>query len=237
MSEVSMVTGRINPEGSYEAVSASAAVHRPEATPAVNAPFSETLRARTALTSGRADLDAIFEQAGRTYNIDPNLLKAVARVESNFRPEVVSRAGAMGIMQLMPGTAQGLGVTDAFDPEQNIMGGARYLRQLLDRFGDVRAALSAYNGGQGRVGRNGGQELSFTVGYVNKVLEHYGAGDITAGMVNYGRWNEPGRASSSDSLEGFGSKEFTQALTQMMLMRLIEMQMNSSNDDDKKRIP
>ena len=124
--------------------------------------FSDTFRSSVASSSGRADLDAIFEAAGHRYNLSPNLLKAVARVESNFRPDAISRVGAMGIMRLMPGTASYLGVTDAFNPEQNIMGGARYLREMLDRFnGDLRVALSAYNAGPGRVGRNGGEEYIY----------------------------------------------------------------------------
>lgn len=199
--------------------------------PVGSASFSNTL-ARTSISSGSADLDAIFEEAGRRYNLSPNLLKAVARVESNFRADAVSRAGAMGVMQLMPGTAAGLGVTDAFDPEQNIMGGAKYLRQMLDRFdGDIQAALSAYNAGPGRVSKNGGKALSFTEGYVSKVLRNFNGGDITAGMVSYGRPIADESASSSGGLGGLLG--FSENFTQMLLIKIIEMQMNSMSSSDK----
>jgi soluble lytic murein transglycosylase-like protein len=228
-----MTVGPVYREIESAIISSAPAVHRPA--PGGSTAFSDTLASRTALSSGRADLDAIFEQAGRRYNLSPNLLKAVARVESNFRPHVVSRAGAMGIMQLMPGTANGLGVTDPFDPEQNIMGGARYLRQLLDRFnGDLRVALSAYNGGQGRVGRNGNQVLPFTENYVANVLRHFNGGDITAGTISFGRpvlSNMSGtQGSSGEASETFN---FGDALSQMLLMKIIEMQMNSSSDDKR----
>ncbi|MCL2248249.1 MAG: lytic transglycosylase domain-containing protein [Oscillospiraceae bacterium] len=126
------------------------------------------------ITSGNAELDAIFEEAGRRYNLSPDLLKAVAKVESNFRPDAVSRVGAMGIMQLMPGTAKHLGVDDPFDVRQNIFGGARYLREQLDRFdGDITLALAAYNAGWPTVQRHGGvPPIRETQNYVQKVLSH-----------------------------------------------------------------
>jgi len=193
--------------------------------------FSEVLRTRTAPV-GSADLDAIFNAAGLRYNIPPELLKAVGKVESNFRPNATSRVGAMGIMQLMPGTARQLGVTDPFDPEQNIMGGAKYLRQMLDRFGgDVRLALAAYNAGPGTITRNGGKPLDSQMrGYIPKVLGYYNGGNITAGMVGY---SGIGLSGSEASGSAFGSPEFTKALSQMIFMRIIEMQMSSSSDDKK----
>ena len=228
-----MTTGPIQPGALNGVISATPAAHKPEASS--DTTFSNTLKARTSLSSGSANLDAIFEEAGRIYNISPNLLKAVAKVESNFRPDAVSRAGAMGVMQLMPGTAAGLGVTDAFDPEQNIMGGAKYLRQMLDRFdGNLQAALSAYNAGPGRVSKNGGQPLSFTEGYVSKVLSNFSGGDITAGMVSYNRalaQNVQFSSGSSGDLNGLLSKD---SLSKMLIMKIIEMQMSSSDDDDKK---
>ena len=228
-----MTTGAIQNDSLNGAVSSTPAVLKPESSG--DSTFSNTLRASASLSSGSADLDAIFEEAGRRYDISPNLLKAVAKVESNFRPDVVSRAGAMGVMQLMPGTAAGLGVTDAFDPEQNIMGGAKYLRQMLDRFdGNLQAALSAYNAGPGRVSSNGGKPLSFTEGYVNKVLSNFNGGRITAGTVSYDRSSAPGSQVSSNQssdLSGLLSKD---SLSQMLLMKIIEMQMSSSDDDDKK---
>ena len=190
--------------------------------------FSDIL-SKSTLSGGAVDLDAIFEAAGQRYNIPANLLKAVAKVESDFRPNVTSRSGAMGIMQLMPGTARGLGVTDAFDPEQNIMGGAKYLRQMLDQFdGDLNLALAAYNAGPNNVIKYGGiPPFTETQNYVKKVREYLSGVDLIAGKALYGR---AGEAKGSS-----GSFPFGEALTQMLLIKIIEMQMNSSKDD-KDRI-
>jgi len=131
------------------------------------------------MTSGSAQLDAIFAAAGERYNLPANLIMAVAQVESNFRPNVTSRAGAQGIMQLMPATARHLGVTDSFDPEQNIMGGARYLRELLDRFdGNLELALASYNAGWPTVMRHGGiPPFAETQAYVPRVLNLFQNGN------------------------------------------------------------
>ena len=97
-------------------------------------------------------LDDIFQQAALTYSVPVSLLKAVAKQESNFNPNAVSSAGAQGIMQLMPKTAAALGVSDSFDAKENIMGGAKYLAQMLTRFdNNVKLALAAYNAGAGNV--------------------------------------------------------------------------------------
>lgn len=123
----------------------------------------------------QADRIATSIQAAATrYDLPTGLIHSVIRAESNFQPQAVSRAGAQGLMQLMPGTAEELGVEDPFDIEQNIDGGARYLRQMLDRFGgDVKQALAAYNAGPGTVMRyNGDVPYAETRGYVQKVLRY-----------------------------------------------------------------
>lgn len=120
------------------------------------------------------ELEEIFANASSTYNISLNLLKAVAKAESDFDPNCTSSSGAMGIMQLMPGTAEELGVSDAYNPEQNIMGGAKYLAENLDIFnGDISLALAAYNAGRGAVAKYDGiPPYTETQNYVKKVLAY-----------------------------------------------------------------
>ncbi len=104
-----------------------------------------------------ASIGNSIAKAADTYNLSAELIASIIRAESNFQPDAVSPAGAQGLMQLMPATARELGVTDPFDVQQNIDGGARYIRQMLDRFGgDVKLALAAYNAGPGTVERYDG---------------------------------------------------------------------------------
>jgi soluble lytic murein transglycosylase-like protein len=130
-----------------------------------------------------SEIDAAIEKAACATGLDPALIRAVIRVESSFDFNAVSGAGAQGLMQLMPGTARELGVTDPFDAEQNVMGGATYLAKQLRRFGNVRLALAAYNTGPGRVNSyhitdaNNPSEYEKLPqgvrGYVTKVLQYY----------------------------------------------------------------
>ena len=116
----------------------------------------------------------LFQTAGERYGVDPALLAAVAGAESGYEPSAVSRAGAQGLMQLMPGTAAGLGVTDPFDPAQAIDGAARLLAGHLDRFGSTELAVAAYNAGAGAVARYGGvPPFEETRRYVPEVLRRY----------------------------------------------------------------
>ena len=122
----------------------------------------------------RTPFAAEIDAAARKYNLDPNLLRGLIRAESNFNPRAGSPAGAQGLTQLMPATARSLGVTNPFDPVQSIEGGAKYLRQQLDRFGgDVRKALAAYNAGPGAVQRYGGiPPYQETQHYVRRVMAY-----------------------------------------------------------------
>jgi soluble lytic murein transglycosylase-like protein len=120
--------------------------------------------------------DSIIEKAAISASVEPNLLRAVIVVESGFNSRAVSKRGAVGLMQLMPATASRFGVSNPYDPRENVHAGARYLKFLIDRFGqDVRLALAAYNAGEEAVDRNGGQIPPFTetMAYVPRVLKIY----------------------------------------------------------------
>lgn len=120
------------------------------------------------------DFDAIINTAAQNTGLDPAFIRAVMIAESGGNPKAKSGAGALGLMQLMPATAKGLGVTDPFDPMQNILGGARYLKTQFDRFGDLRLALAAYNAGPGAVRKYGGiPPYAETKNYVEKVMKLY----------------------------------------------------------------
>jgi len=126
----------------------------------------------TKIVDAKKTLTQIFEAAADKYGVPLKLLKAMAKQESDFNTNCVSYAGAQGIMQLMPATARSLGVKDAFDPEQNIMGGAKYISQKLKMYnGDVTLALAAYNAGSGNVSKYGGvPPFTETKNYIRKVL-------------------------------------------------------------------
>ena len=118
--------------------------------------------------------DRLIVRTALAYRLEPALVKAVIAAESNFAERAVSRAGAQGLMQLMPGTAEELGVADPFEAEENITGGVRYLREMLDRYGDVRRALAAYNAGPTAVDRHRGMPpYPETKAYVERVMHYY----------------------------------------------------------------
>lgn len=121
------------------------------------------------------ELNQYFAEAAETYGVDVKLLKCVAYAESRFRPEVTSKSGAMGVMQLMPKSAEYLGVTDAYDAEQNIMGGAKFLASLLKQFdGNIEYALAGYNAGPNRVEEYGGiPPYEETQNYVKQIMNIY----------------------------------------------------------------
>ncbi len=120
-------------------------------------------------------IDAAIETYSQQYDLDPKLVRAVMKQESGFQPFALSTSGAMGLMQLMPGTAQGLGVTDAYNIEQNIKGGTQYLSYQLEAFnGDLELALAAYNAGPNAVRKyNGIPPYQQTQDYVKKVTNYY----------------------------------------------------------------
>ena len=146
----------------------------PQSAAATSRPgFGDYLREATVRTNSPTAVDDLVAQAAARHGVDPDLIHAVIRAESDYNPRCESHAGAMGLMQLMPGTASGLGVTDPWDPAQNIDGGTRYLRQQLDRFGDTRLALAAYNAGPGAVQRYSGiPPYDETQTYVARVTEY-----------------------------------------------------------------
>ena len=156
----------------------SAAVNNTVAYSGSSAGISSDTNTYNAAASGlscSAQLDAIFNEAASKYGVDAKFLKAIAKCESDFSTECTSHSGAMGIMQLMPQTAASLGVTNAYDPYQNIMGGARYISEKLTQYnGDKSLALAAYNAGSGNVAKYGGiPPFKETQNYVAKVMAYY----------------------------------------------------------------
>lgn len=167
MKQVATVTGKTPPpSGAFFTVPW---LHEPSVTwinaPAVNpAPSCDPMPAE--------ELDLLIDESSAREDVDPDLIRALIHQESGNRPCAVSAKGAQGLMQLMPGTAEELGVTDPFDPGQNVAAGAKLLKQLLAKYdGDISLALSAYNAGPSRVDREGGvPKIAETLNYVLSIL-------------------------------------------------------------------
>lgn len=168
----------------------SATEHRWKAVPSANIRAARSAAAevnQTNLAPGKAfsqqDIDAAIDEAASRHNVDPNLVRAVIKVESNFNPNAVSRKGAMGLMQLMPQTARQLRVENPFDPQQNVDAGVRHLKQLMESYGgDVKLTLAAYNAGQGAVARSAGvPHFAETRNYVKRITQLYYRGSNPGG--------------------------------------------------------
>ncbi len=123
---------------------------------------------------GGVNIEACIEKAARKYDVDPDLIRAVIKVESNYDSAAASDRGAIGLMQLMPETAKEFGIKNARDPEENIMGGTRYLKSLLERYnGEIETALAAYNWGIGNLEKSSRQLPRETLNYIARVAGRY----------------------------------------------------------------
>lgn len=174
------------------------------------------------ISSGSESLDDIFNEVSNEYGVNVNLLKAVAKAESDFDTEAVSYCGAQGIMQLMPTTAESLGVEDPFDARQNITGGAKMLAYLLDDYnGNVTLALAAYNAGSGSVSKYGGvPPYKETLGYIDRI------NDILGGALS----------SDSTTIDGAGATDLSQSICVGDTGIMVYSQNNSQQGENNQEL-
>lgn len=174
------------------------------------------------ISSGSESLDDIFNEVSNEYGVNVNLLKAVAKAESDFDTEAVSYCGAQGIMQLMPTTAESLGVEDPFDARQNITCGAKMLAYLLDDYnGNVTLALAAYNAGSGSVSKYGGvPPYKETLGYIDRI------NDILGGALS----------SDSTTIDGAGATDLSQSICVGDTGIMVDSQNNSQQGENNQEL-
>lgn len=174
------------------------------------------------ISSGSESLDDIFNEVSNEYGVNVNLLKAVAKAESDFDTEAVSYCGAQGIMQLMPTTAESLGVEDPFDARQNITGGAKMLAYFLDDYnGNVTLALAAYNAGSGSVSKYGGvPPYKETLGYIDRI------NDILGGALS----------SDSTTIDGAGATDLSQSICVGDTGIMVDSQNNSQQGENNQEL-
>lgn len=156
-----------------------------------------------------ANIDELVEQTANRFQVDPDLIRAVIRVESDYDPKAVSSKGAQGLMQLIPATAQRFGVANPFDPKQNLEGGVNYLKYLLGLFGgDLSLSLAAFNAGEHSVQRSGGiPAIPETQAYVRKVTTLYKTGNAPAPAKT--ALPEPSSAPITRYVDAYGVVHFT----------------------------
>lgn len=183
------------------------------------------------------NMDQIFKEASEKYGVPVNLLKAVAKVESNFNPDAKSRCGAMGVMQLMPKTAAGLGVGNPYNAEENINGGAKLLSGLFKKYnGDLTLTLAAYNAGSGNVAKYGGvPPFTETQNYIKKVKAEIASssGGSTFGAALLNQTTPKQNAIAINKVSSAGNYQSNQEALQSMQLTLLNMlcsQLSSSPD-------
>ena len=161
-------------------------------------------------------MNQIFDEASAKYGVPENLLRAVAQAESDFNPKAVSSCGAVGVMQLMPDTAKSLGVTDPYNAEQNINGGAKYLSDLLKKYdGDIDKTLAAYNAGPGNVAKyDGVPPFKETQNYINKIKASMGQASTSVSN------SSESSGTASGSISDLEVKEYLAYIQFSMLGRL-----------------